>query len=207
MPTNNLLVTPPVAADGTNPVQGGERLGSALVSETRARYGYAAAAARMGFSYTAARATSLAATAMIGNIVWNPPDSGVNLELSKWSIAVIATSATCTGFALAVGYQTTTPTSVTASDATGLTRLTQPALGVAKAKGYAIATVLIAPVNVYLLAHNTAAIAATGIDTINGDLEGLFVIPPGGFAAITALGAAAAASGVNSSLTWMEVPV
>lgn len=180
--------------------------GDAIVSELHGRLYEQASRRNLFFSLCLARATSLPATAMIGNIVYNPPDSGVNLSMVRWKSQIIATSATCTGIALAVGYQPTTPTTVTAADSTGCTFLQQPTLITGKARAYAIATVLIAPVNVTLLHHNTAAINTVGVDQLEGDFEGAFIVPPGCFVAVSALGAAAAASAHSSFLLWEEVP-
>lgn len=164
------------------------------------------------FSTSLVRATSIGATAQIGNIIWNPPDSGVNLVMLRWVSHIVATSATTTGMALGLSYQTTTPTTVTAVDATGSTYgLVSGAANagflVGRAKAYAIATLLIAPITVHLLHHNTAAIATVGVDQLEGDLHGLWIIPPGGIVTMQATGAAAAATAHSSTLVWEEVPV
>jgi hypothetical protein len=164
------------------------------------------------FSHSIARATSLVTTAMVGNIVWNPPDSGVNCALRRWSSMIHATSATTVGISLAVGYQTTQPTTVTVADSTGstyftLSGATNAVFRSGKAKAYASATFLFAPVAVWLLHHNTAAIATTGEDSLSDNLESSFIIPPGGFFCVAAQGAAAAAAAHTSSLLWEEIPV
>jgi hypothetical protein len=181
--------------------------GDTMVSELHGRYYEQAVRKQMFFSYCAAQPTSVVTTAMIGNLIYNPPDSGVNLAMGKWSSAIAVTSATTLGIVLAAGYQATTPTTVTAATATGSTFLTQPTLAAGKAKAYSVATVLIAPVAVYLMHHNTAAIGATGVDQLAGDLEGSLVVPPGGFICVAALTAAVAAAGHYSYLSWEEVPV
>lgn len=181
--------------------------GDTIMSELHGRYYEQAVRKNIYFSLCLVRATSVAATASIGNIVYNPPDSGVNLVLGKWQSQIVVTSATTTGIALAVGYQPTTPTTVTVADASGCTFLQQPTLLTGKAKAYAIATMLLAPVNIALLHHNTAAIATTGVDIASGDFEGTIIVPPGHFICVSALGAAVAASGHNTWLTWEEVPV
>lgn len=163
-------------------------------------------------STSLARATSLVTTAMIGNIVWNPPDSQVNLAMTKWQSSVHATSAACTGIMLAAGYSSTTPTTVTVADTSGsafitLSGATNAVLRGGKAKAYALATFLIAPVVIWHLHHNTAAIATTGVDSMQGDLGGSIIIPPGGFVCVAAQGAAAAAASHSSSLMWEEIPV
>ena len=180
--------------------------GDLVVSELHSVHYEQAVRKNMFFSFSAARATSLVGTALIGNIIYNPSDSGVNLALNAWSSQIIVTSATTTGIGLAVGYQSTTPTTVTASDQTGCTFLQQPTLITGKAKAYSIATVLVAPVLIVPLHHNTAAIAVTGIDQASGDFDGSMIVPPGCFVSLVAMGAAVAAAGHTSYLTWEEVP-
>jgi len=169
-----------------------------------------AALARAGMLYSvqvSTVATSLPATATIGNFIWNPPGSGCLLFLLDWTSQIVATSATCTGIGLALGFQTTTPTTMTAATsagntiASGVTRTADATTVTAS-----IATVLTAPILVHTLHHNTAAINTVGEDQQTGDLKGQFVIPEGGFAHLCALGAAAAASGHTSSLIYARIP-
>ena len=166
----------------------------------------------MFFSHSIARATSLATTAMVGNLVWNPPDSGVNCCVRHWSSSIHVTSATCTGMQLAVGYSASAPTGTTVVDANGSTFLalsgaTNNIFLKGKAQAFAAATVLIAPTPIWLLHHNTAAIATAGVDVLVDNLEGSFIVPPGGFWCMAAQGAAVAAAGHTSSWIWEEVPV
>jgi hypothetical protein len=56
------------------------------------------------------------------------------------------------------------------------------------------------------LFHNTAAIATTGVDKMDGDFDGIFTIPPGYVVVLSAITAAVAASGMTSTLTWEEIP-
>ena len=186
--------------------------GDVIVSELHARYYEQAVRRNVFFSHSKVRATSLGATAQIGHILWNPPDSGVNLVLLKWASMVSVTSATTTGFCLGFSYQSTTPTAVTVSDVSGSTfalmsGATLTVFPQGKVKAYSIATLLNAPTDGPLLHHNTAAINATGVENMSGDFEGIIVIPPGGILTINALGTAAAAAAHTSSLFWEEVPV
>ena len=164
------------------------------------------------FSTSIARATSLVTAIMVGHTIWNPPDSGINVVLSQITSSVSVTSASTTGFTLAVGYQSTLPTGVVVTDAAGSTLLTMSGatnqvFRAGKAKAYSTATFLLAPISFWYLHHNTAAIATTGVDLVTTDIDGQFIVPPGGFVSIAALGAAAAAAGHNSSITWEEVPI
>jgi len=164
------------------------------------------------FSHCIARATSIATTAMVGNLVWNPPDSGVNCCLRHWSSSIHVSSATTVGMMLAVGYSASSPTSTTVADASGSTFLslsgaTNNIFLKGKAQAFAIATVLIAPLPIWLLHHNTAGIATTGVDILADNVEGSFIIPPGGFWCMAAQSVAVAAAGHTSSWLWEEVPV
>lgn len=183
-----------------------DSFGAIVTSGLRGKYAEHAARGGVYSSYVATVATSLAATASIGNIVWNPPGSGVRLELLRWVSQIVATSATCTGIAVAGGYQTTTPTSTTGATTTGSTRISAVALTAGKALAFSIATVLTAPIIIRPLHHNTAAIATVGEDTQSGDFDGEITVDEGGFVVLCALGAAAAASGHTSGLIWAEMP-
>src|SRR5260221_10703016 len=54
---------------------------------------------------------------IFGNIIWNPPGSGVRLSILKWTSNVVATSASLTGIGIAGGFQTTSPTGLGAATA------------------------------------------------------------------------------------------
>lgn len=186
--------------------------GDQLISQLHGRLYESSVRRTLFFSHCIARAISLPATASVGNIVWNPPDSGVNLSFVRWAGMVHVTSATLVGVALAVGYQATNPTGLTVADANGSTFLSLSGAAnniftKGKAQAYAIATMLVAPVPFWLLHHNTAAIATTGEDNQHGEFDGAFVLPPGGYVCVCAQGAAGAAASYTSSLMWEEVPV
>lgn len=195
-----------VAADGSKNPPRGDRQGALITTTAHGKYTEAAFRGNLCFSYSAVRATSVPATAMIGNIVWNPPGSGIVLALQKWTAQIGVTSATCKGVSLAYGAQAITPTTVTAADSYGSTFLNAGSPGNCVAKAYAIATLLVVPTVVMNLHHNTAAIATTGVDIMQGDLEGMFIVPPGYIVCLAALGAAVAAAGMTSTITWEEIP-
>lgn len=180
-------------------------LGEMGVSEVMARY---AALAQSGYIYSARcalQATSLVGTALVGLQVWNR-SSLFNLHLLKASGNIVATSASQTGLALAVGTsQTSAPTSQTAA-----TNVQNNFVGGAAPAALALSagTFSVAPVACWDLLHNTAAIATTGDDIgFQMDFEGSIVIPPNCYAAIVSLGAAGAASSNNLNLMWAELPV
>ena len=205
---NQFVVGQQNNASGSAPITArGGRQGDQIVSELHGRYYEQSVNRNMFSAVTLARATSLAATAQVGFILFNPPGSGVDLVLNKYAIAVVATSAACTGFTLAGGAQDITPTGLTAADFSGCTVIDKNTQTLGKGRAYALATLVTAPVNQLLLGHNTAAINTVGAnDQISGDFEGSVVVKPGGLIAICATGAAAAASAVNTSVMWEEVP-
>jgi hypothetical protein len=192
--------------DGTkNPLRS-DNEGSLIVSESHGKYYEASRNNKLKYSYCAARATSLPATSMIGNIVWNPPGSGINLSMAKWSIILHVTSAATVGITACYAAQAITPTTATVADSYGSCYLNAGSPANMKAKAYAIGTLLVVPTVVIPLFHNTAAIATTGVDRMTGDFEGMFTVPPGHLFCLAALGAAVAAAGMTSTLTWEEVP-
>jgi len=145
------------------------------------------------------------ATSAIGLIVYNPIGSGVNMVPYLWGCQVYATSATMTGLVLAVGSQPTLPTTTTAAPLSGKSLITgSTGLTGGKCIPYSVATI-IAPVLVWPLFHNTAAINTVGAEKIDGDLKGAFGFAPGTCMVLGALGAAGV--NVNLALTWKEVPV
>lgn len=202
----NVNTALPLLANGQQNA-GGDTLGGQYVTELLPPR---AALARAGYLFTlqvSAVATSLPSTSTVGTFLWNPPGSGVQLFLLDWTSQIVATSATCTGIGLATGFQTTTPTSITAATSAGNTI----AQGVTRTPDAttvtaSVATVLTAPILVHTLHHNTAAINTVGMEEITGDLKGAFMLPEGGFAHLCALGAAAAASGHTSSLMYARIP-
>jgi hypothetical protein len=125
--------------------------------------------------------------------------------LGKWTAQIQVTSATTLGLTLGFSAQATVPTSATVSDAYGSTYLDNGAIGNCKARAYAIATIITAPVPVMNLFHNTAAINTVGIDQVDGDFDGVFVVPEGMLVALSAITAAVGTAGMTSTLTWEEV--
>jgi len=194
------------STDGATHVPRSNKTGALIVSQTGGKHAECSTRGKMCFSYCASRATSLPATAMIGNIVWNPPGSGHVLSLATWHVVIHVTSATTTGITLGYTAQAITPTSTTNSNAYGNCILNAGSPGNCIAKAYAIATLLVSPTPVVPLFHNTAAIATTGAENMSGDFHGVWTVPPGYAVALCALGAAVAASGMTSTLTWEEIP-
>jgi len=203
---NEQRTGPVASSDGAvNPARA-DKEGAAVITAAHGKYAEAARRGKLFFSYCAARATSVPTTAQIGNIVWNPAGSGVVLAMLKWSAQIQVTSATTLGITFGYTAQAITPTTATVADASGCTYLNAGSPGRGLAKAYAIGTLLVAPTPVMNLLHNTAAINTVGVDKIDGDFEGLWIIPPGYACALSAITAAVAAAGMTSTLTWEEIP-
>ena len=174
------------------------------ITELAPRYSTLAKLGKIFAARGALQTLSVSGTAMTGLIVWNsssPSGGGVDLHLLKASGNVAVTSATTTGIALGyVKVQSNAPTTTTA--ATQACTYIGGSTGVGLA--YTVATVASAPVAQFDVLHNTAAIAATGEDPgFLIDFEGSIILPPQTAVAFVALGAASA---VNLSLLWAELP-
>ena len=183
----------------------GGQLGDLVVSELQARYYEQTYRKNIFSAYCAAQATSVVGTAMVGLQLTNN-SSTVNLVLLKCAGNIIVTSSTTTQIVLAAGTgQTSAPTSQTAATRAGSNFISGPT---PQGLATSLATFTNAPVAVWPLLHNTAAIATVGEDS--GwliDFEGAFIVPPNTYVAIAAGGAAVAAGGMDVGLMWTEVPV
>jgi hypothetical protein len=177
-----------------------------LICSTAGDYKDAMLAGRIYFAFCQSQNVAVfSATAAIGLQVWNPPTSGVNLVVHKWACQVWATSAGMTGLMLAVATQPTVPGTTTTATLTGKALVTgTTGLSAGACTAYSVATIL-TPVAVWPLFHNTVAIAITGAEKMEGDLQGSFSFAPGTCVVLGALGAAGVT--VNLGLTWEEVPV
>jgi hypothetical protein len=148
----------------------------------------------------AAQASSAAlATTYTGLCLFNPPNSGVNLVLNKvkWALSVapaaISTIGLISGFSASGG--------VTAQT-TKLT-VTQNVIGGPPGRGIALsAATIVTPVWLAQLVDGFTAAALPSPSPIV-DLEGIYIIPPGGFVAI---GTLTATTGLGF-ISWEEVQI
>lgn len=190
------------ASTGTNPLRA-DQLGGLVVGGSN--YQDSMQGGEMFFANALDMEVALyTATAAIGLIIYNPPDSGVNMVPYLWNVQVYATSAAMTGVVLGVGTQLTLPATTTAAAFTGKSLLTaSTGLTAGACAAYSIATIL-APVLAWPLFHNTAAINTVGAEVIGGDMQGMLGFAPGTTCVMGALGAAGV--NVNLALSWKEVP-
>lgn len=200
-----LKVGPQVVADGSIITARGMKDGSGVVTQSHGRLAEVSLRKKLFYNYAPAVAMSAPATAAIGNIVWNPPDSGVLLSMLNWSLACIVTDADALAINLCYSVQATLPTTTSGSTC-GPCYLSAVGTGAGQAKGYGIATISVAATPIWLMAHITAAIATTGVDALQGSFEGGIIVPPGYLVSLHSI-AAAAASGITSTLIWEEIPI
>jgi hypothetical protein len=179
-------------------------LGELGVSEVLPRYAALAYSGQLFTARAALQATTVVGTAMVGLQLTNN-SANKNLVVIAVGGNIVATSATQTGVALAFGTgQTAAPTGQTAASRSG-----NNFIGGSASVGLATnaATFVNAPVAAIDLLHNTAAIGTTGEDSgYFLDVGGMYVIPPGSYAAFCALGATGAASSNNHWIVWAELP-
>lgn len=190
-------------ADGAGPDSGIRqgKQGDVIVSELHGRY-YETTLRGRNFSAAnqAAQAVSVAlATTYTGMLLYNPVGSGFNLVPNKVKFALsvaqsaIATIGLINGFSATGGVTAQTTPLVPTSNL----------IGSPKGVGIALsaATIITPTWLAHLLDGFTAA--AFSAPTPAVDLEGTFIIPPGGFIGI---GALTAVTGLGF-MSWEEVPI
>lgn len=204
----NLGVVPgPVQrADGVLGAVRGGKTGEMLVGQAHGKYYEAAVRGRLHYSHCAARAMSAPATSAIGNIIWNPPGSGVNLVFTQYNIIYLVTDADALEVDFCYSPQTAVPGSVTVANASGPCLVGPAGTPTSAAKAYAIATITTAAIPIRALMEIGDARLTLGPRNCSGDLEGSIIIPPGYLASLHTI-AAAGTAGVTSTLFWEEVPI
>lgn len=194
------------AADGSQSLFRLGKTGDIITSQAHGRLYEAASRGKLFCNYAPAVAMSAPATAAIGNIVWNPPGSGVNLAIGNVQVQCIVTDTDALSVNMCYSVQSTVPTTTSASVTYPLLLGAVGGSGGGQAKGYGIATISVAATPIYSLFHLTAAIATTGVDGLQYDFQGGLVVPPGYLISLHSI-AAAAASGVTSTICWEEIPI
>jgi len=203
----NLGVVPgPVRrSDGVVGAVRGGKTGEMLLSQCHGKYYEAASRGSLFYSYCAAIAMSASATSAVGNIIWNPPGSGVNAVLGKWDFSNVVTDANALELLLGYSVQATVPGSVTAA-VTGPCLLGPVGSPTSLCKAYSIATITTAATAIASLAYIYAAIDTVGQGQIQGDFDGSIIIPPG-YLVHLMCAVAAGTAGTYSTLFWEEVPI
>lgn len=181
------------------------KTGEFIFSQAHGKYYEAASRGRLFYSHCPAVAMSAPATAAIGNIVWNPPGSAVNLSFCMASFIYLVTDTDAANVDLCYSVQATLPTTVTAAT-TGAFLLAAVGASNSKAKAYSIATITTAATPILSLGEIGSAKLSLGTTLNTVDLEGMVVCPPGYLVSLHTV-AAAGTVGVTSDLVWEEVPI
>lgn len=179
---------------------------SLVVAQATGKYTEAARAGGVYFGfYTLAAAPVIFGTeAGQSGVLWNPPDSGVDVAILLWSFAqrVAATTAGNLGIATYPG-QDLQPTTATAATATG------PALvgyGRSKAEFTGVGTVL-GPESSFLPLAGimTGAVTTTAVSTVVVDVGGAIILPPGTAAAVASCSTDPVAARGEIAVLWQEL--
>ena len=189
-----------VSADGgVNPARAGKD-GSMIVAQSRGKYYEAASRGKLFVASSQADTTWAVAlhTTHTGLVVSNPRNSGYNLVMVRMSFGLIVAPAAPASVGVFGGYDAdaevthTTPLTVYNTILLGTH-------GIANADG--AATLPTAPVWLEMFMGGFTAAALGGTSPVVVDLEGAFVVPPGGYFGIGAMTAVHALA----SLMWEEV--
>jgi hypothetical protein len=182
-----------------------DKQGAVCVTELNARY-YEHTYRGRGFSVAiqaVATTTVGLATTYTGLCLANPTKSNANLVLTKLSMMQSVAQATQPeAYAIAFGFNNTTEVTLTAAATVQSTLIGSG--GLPQAKAATSATLPTAPLYGYFVgATSTATANPTGNTP---DLEGSWILPPGGYACWVTP-AQASVAGLWFSFSWIEVPV
>lgn len=185
--------------DGSNIEVRQGHTGEIIIQQLHGRYAEASLRGLMfSAANQAAQAVSAAlATAYTGLLLYNPIGSGKVLVPNKIKFALAAAPAAAATIGLISGVQTSAPTGLTSVPVRS-SQIGNASAGAGVA--YAVATIA-TPVWTQQL-YDAFTAAAFPAPTLPVDLEGAFVILPGGFIAI---GALTAINGLGS-IVWEELP-
>ena len=202
---NEIIIGAQNVSDGVATKARGGKQGDQLVSDLHGRY-YEQTYRRNTFNVAtvAAGVTTVGlATTYTGLMLQNPYTSTVNVVLNKCTfMQSVIQATTLSAVGIAFGYTAgANATSVTAV----ATRSNYIGSGIAsQANAGTIATLSSAPFYHTFLANSQTAILNN--NPVYIDLEGLVILPPGGFACwVTA--AVSPASSMWFSFNWEEVPI
>lgn len=195
-------VGPTLGASGTAAPFRSDTTGAQIVSDGHGRYAEAARRGKVFYAASqAATAVSVALTATYtGLVVYNPPNTGVNLEILNCGIALSVAPVAIATLGLLGGYLAAGITVHTTALAPASTFIGSPA-GLGKAD--AAATLVGTPVWLAPLGSGFTAGALYGTTPAVIDLAGMWIVPPGGYIGI---GALTAVTGFFS-MAWEEVPI
>ena len=199
---------------GATPAIRQGQLGDVIVSELHGRY-YETNYRRNMYSgvLTAGTTTSAAlATSFTGLMLYNPPNSTVNVAVNKIGMSFIVAF----GAAAAVGIMTAQTMTPLATFSTSNTAIKSNFVGRAgvpagQAQVYSSATIASAEPGlpgIQMIFGSGLTGAITTVPQVPGfwvDLEGSLILPPGAYMA-TYTSTASGGSGMFASFTWEEIP-
>jgi hypothetical protein len=193
--------------DGMNVAVVSGQSGEYLQAETRGKY---AQAGMRGISFsanvTAKTVGVISATYVSVFALYNPPGSGVNLELIDMDVGsvVAATVVNTLGLYFSPPVSAAAATFTTDASNTILpAMLTVPTSG--KGKFYSAATFSGTPSRCAIIATYTAT-TATVLSSVHYEFDGSLIIPQGVLITPAMSTAASTASSVDIALRWMETP-
>lgn len=194
---------PIVSADGVPAILRLGNTSEAIVQQLHGRYYEQAKRARLFFAATPGAITWSVglATTFTGLVISNPPNSPVNLVPLNVGFGLAAAPAAAATIGLIQGWISTGIT-VHSTPLTPLCTFANQDQATGTAKADAAATLVGTPRWAH---HFMGAFTAAALPSASPNLlaiDGMFVIPPGGYIAI---GASAAVSGVGS-IIWEEIP-
>lgn len=200
MQINPLVGQPGIQSFGSSPQLRAGRRADGIVTELKPRYYEEAYNGNLFYAANiAAQAVSVGlATTYTGLLLYNPAGSGKNLIPTKVGITLTAAPAATANIGLIGGYLQAGVTTHTTPLLPRSTLLGTGQNGVGGADS--AATLPATPVWLTQLMGGFTAAALPGVGPALIDLEGTFVIPPGGFIGI---GALAAVTGMFS-MNWIE---
>jgi hypothetical protein len=194
-------VGPQVVADGAQVPPRLDRSGAEIVQELHGRYYEQTYRGNM-FSApnSPAQAYSVGlSTTYTGLLIYNPVGSKVNLVPNKVKLALSVAPVAIASIGLLAGFSATGGVTAVTTSAV----VTNNVIGSPKGTGLAYSScTIVTPVWLFQLYDGFTA-GAFPNPTQPVDLEGLFIIPPGGFIGI---GALTAVTGFGS-IAWEEVPL
>lgn len=206
---HEIRVGPIVSSDGAENPGRSDKQGSSVVTQAHGAYAEGSTRKNIYFSYVAAVAATVPATTTLGNLIWNPPDSGVVLSMLKWTAQVqVAAGSSNFGASLCYNAQAVTPTSTpVVADAYGSTFLGAGSPSSGKAKAYKDCDCAVSQTPVMNLFHATAGLLTKSVEQVGGDFKGLWTIPPGFNVLMLAYADAVDAAGLTCTLTWEEIKI
>jgi len=171
------------------------------VIEQQAKYYASARSGTVGWAMNPSGVTTSAAlaTTYVGLCLSNPVASGKSLSILNVSGAFIVAPTTVTGVALITGWASGGVTVHTTALTVGNGFVNNADVLVAKADS---ACTLVGTPAWSMLLSQTAS--ATALPSFNIDVDGLFLIPPGGYIAIGTT-IASPASGFQGGIMWREI--